>query len=324
MENRLSHLFRQKAELAAEAEKLAGKAYKYSKYGEPVPLEIEDQCRENNRRLEELVFEIQRELDEPGPSHFSRENTWLWGGPTPYWGGRAKPDCAMDGARWFGFQNVVYVYGPVDEEAIALHSNARRLLCQLSEVSRSPGASRGTDAETAERLSKLSLQYQNIEGGIIDDLVGHFGRDLSLEGLVEIRNALKSHNDRLMLYSVVYASELESPKIKEIEPYLDAVNLWLGYKYQLNEMDYAIEKCRLVFPGRKIMLGVFLFDYFATQAPNTVDFLSIQFAKAKNYLAQGKISDIVILGDREIKKVPEEAQFTRDFFQKEWTVSSGQ
>ena len=249
MENRLSQLFCKKAELAAVAEMLAGKAYKYSKFGQPVPVEIEEQCRENNRLLEKLVFEIQRELDKPGSAHFSRENTWLWGGPTPYWGGSTKPDCAMDGARWFGFQNVVYVYGPVDEEAIALHSSARRLLCQLSEVSRSPGASRGTDVETAERLSKLSLQYQNIEGGIIDDLVGHYGRDLSLEGIAEIRNALKSHNDRLKLYSVVYASELESPKVKEIEPYVDAVNLWLGYKYQLNEMDYAIEKCRLVFPG---------------------------------------------------------------------------
>ena len=319
MDNRLSSLFRQKAELAAEAEKLAGKAYKFSKYGELVPSEIEEQCRENNRRLEELVFEIQAELDKPGPAHFSRENTWLWGGPTPYWGGIAKPDCAMDGARWFGFQNVVYVYGPVDEEAIALHSCAQRLLCQLSEVSRSPGASRGIDAETAERLSKLSLQYQSIEGGIIDDLVGHFGRDLSLEGIAEIRNALKSHNAGLKLYSVVYASELESPKIREIEPYVDAVNLWLGYKYQLNEMDYAIEKCRLVFPGKKIMLGVFLFDYFATQAPNTVDFLSIQLEKARGYLAQGKISDIVILGDRDIEKVPDEARFTRDFFQREFS-----
>ncbi|MBO4511873.1 MAG: hypothetical protein J5746_03830 [Victivallales bacterium] len=317
----LSQLFCKKAELAAEAEKLAGKAYKYSKFGQPVPAEIEEQCRENNRLLEKLVFEIQRELDKPGSAHFSRENTWLWGGPTPYWGGSTKPDCAMDGARWFGFQNVVYVYGPVDEDAIALHSSARRLLCQLSEVSRSPGASRGTDAETAERLSKLSLQYQNIEGGIIDDLVGHYGRDLSLEGIAEIRNALKSHNDRLKLYSVVYASELESPKIKEIEPYVDAVNLWLGYKYQLNEMDYAIEKCRLVFPGKKIMLGVFLFDYFATQAPNTVDFLSFQLEKARAYLAQGKISDIVILGDREIENVPDEARFTRDFFQREFSFS---
>ena len=75
MANRLSQLFRQKAELAAEAEKLAGKAYKYSKYGEPVPPEIEEQCRKINRQLEELVFEIQGEMDKPGASHFTRENT---------------------------------------------------------------------------------------------------------------------------------------------------------------------------------------------------------------------------------------------------------
>ena len=68
------------------------------------------------------------------------------------------------------------------------------------------------------------------------------------------------------------------------------------------------------------MLGVFLFDYFATQAPNTVDFLSFQLEKARGYLAQGKISDIVILGDREIEKVPVEARFTRDFFQQDFAL----
>ena len=321
MEGRLAALFRQKAELAEKASHLASQAYKYGKPGEKVPAEIEAQCLDCNRRLEELIVEIQRELDGTGPAHFSRENTWLWGGPTPYWGGTLQPDCAMEGARWFGFDNVVYVYGPIDEEAIRLHQGARRLVCQLSEVSRSPGAARGTDAETAERLSSLSLKYPNIEGGIIDDLIGHFGRDLSLEALQCIHASLKSRNKALQLYSVVYASELESPAIREIEPFVDVVNLWLGYKQQLNEMDCAIEKCRLLFPGRRIMLGVFLFDYFATHSPNTSVFLEIQLRKARQYLRDGKISDIVILGDREIAKVPREAQFTRDFFQREFQAS---
>ncbi len=319
--NYLTRLFKEKEELAEIAGKAAGKAYKFSKYGQPVPEELVKQCLEYNTRLEELLVEIQREMDKPGPAHFSRENTWLWGGPTPYWGGMSEPDCAMKGAEWFGFDNVAYVYGPVDEEAIKLHKGAKRLLCQLSEVSRSPGAARGTDEETAERLSALSLKYPNIEGGIIDDLVGHLGRDVSMDTLKNIYSALKSHNDKLKLYSVVYAAEIESPKLKEVEPYIDAVNLWVGLKQQLNEMDYAVEKCRLVFPGRKIMLGIFLYDYFATQAPNTKAFLDIQLNRARTYLSQGKISDIVILGDREVIKTPEEAELTRQFFEKEFSFS---
>ena len=162
------------------------------------------------------------------------------------------------------------------------------------------------------------INVWNIKSGLYDGC-----GDEDINGSVDevIHDSLKSRNKALQLYSVVYASELESPAISEIEPFVDVVNLWLGHKQQLNEMDCAIEKCRLLFPGRRIMLGVFLFDYFATHSPNTSAFLEIQLRKARQYLRDGKISDIVILGDREIAKVPREAQFTRDFFQREFQAS---
>ena len=63
MESRLAALFRRKAELAENASRLAWQAYKYGKPGEKVPAEIEAQCLDCNRRLEELIVEIQRELE---------------------------------------------------------------------------------------------------------------------------------------------------------------------------------------------------------------------------------------------------------------------
>lgn len=273
-----------------------------------------------NKKLDQAIAETFALMDHKGPDHFSRENTWIWGGPTPYWGGSDEPDCAMKGAEFFGMDNVVYMYGPTDEEAIRIHKNAKKLLCQLSSISRSPGVVCGTDEETAELISKLSLKYPNIKGGMIDDLIGNFGRNISLKEVKKISAVLKKHNPDLKLYSVVYVGEMDSPFLELVEPYVDAINLWVGYKYQLPKLDLAIEKFRLAFPGKEIMLGIFIYDYFAAANVNGKQFLKIQLERARKYLADGKIHDLVILGDREINKCPEESAFVRDFLKKEFEM----
>jgi len=274
-----------------------------------------------NKSLDKAIAETFALMDQEGPEHFSRENTWIWGGPTPYWGGSDEPDCAMKGAEYFDLENVVYMYGPTDENAIRIHKNAKKLICQLSSISRSPGVVCGTDEENAELISKLSLKYPNIKGGMIDDLIGNFGRNISLKEVKKISEALKKHNPDLKLYSVVYVGEMDSPFLKLVEPYVDAINLWVGYKYQLPNLDLAIEKFRLAFPGKPIMLGIFIYDYFAAANPNGKKFLEIQLKRARKYLADGKIHDLVILGDREVKKCPEESAFVKEFLKKEFTAA---
>ena len=96
----------------------------------------------------------------------SNEKLWLWGGPTPEWGGSMQPDTLVQTAQYFNTQNGVYVYGRTSEEMIALHAGMKNLLAMVTSTCRAPGQQPETDAECAEKLSRLSLKYPNIRGGI--------------------------------------------------------------------------------------------------------------------------------------------------------------
>ena len=85
------------------------------------------------------------------------------------------------------------------------------------------------------------MKYPNIIGGIADDLVIYLGYNYSVKDVQAIRAALKKHNDKLDLYGVVYARELDHENIPRVAPCLDAVNLWLDRKSDLAEFDLILE-----------------------------------------------------------------------------------
>jgi len=276
-----------------------------------------------NEELDLVLLNIFKEQDAlSGPAHFNRENTWCWGGPTPRWGGTLDPETSVKGARWFDFDNVVYLHGPVNDHAMKIHSHCKKLICALSGIGRTSGAQPESDTETAENLSRLSLTYKNIKGGIIDDLIQNYGRQYSYRDIENIYNSLKKYNKDLDLYAVVYARELDLPSTKALAPLVDCVNLWFWLRADLVDMDLSIEKCHNVFPGRKIMMGVFMHDYGLGAIGNKPEIIEWQLKKARKHLACGKINDIVILGDREIVKYPDLAKSIRKFFKSEFQTKS--
>ena len=56
------------------------------------------------------------------------------------------------------------------------------------------------------------------------------------------------------------------------------------------------------------MMGVFMHDYGASDLGMPTEMLEFQLHKARKYLSEGKINDIVILGDREIAQWPANAK----------------
>ena len=273
----------------------------------------------SSREVDQILLDIFKEQEKcAGPEHFSKENTWCWGGPTPEWGGSMDPDSAVKGAKYFGLDNVVYLHGPVNGEAMKIHSKCKKLLCALSSIGRAPGAQPETDIETAENLSKFSLTYKNIKGGMIDDIVGSYGRRYSYRDIEAMSKALKKHNATLELYAVVYAHELDMEATKVFQQLIDCVNLWFWKKSDLVDMDLIVDKCYSVFPGKKIMMGIFMHDYGLSDLGNMPEVIEFQLKKARKLLAIGKINDIVILGDREIPKYPDSAKLIKTFFTSEF------
>ncbi|MBR2372920.1 MAG: hypothetical protein IKA87_01675 [Lentisphaeria bacterium] len=278
---------------------------------------------ETSQRAEEMLkryYELDLALK--GPEHFSKENVYVWGGPTPRWGGSMAKDASLKAKEYFGVDNVMYVYGPHNDEMFELHKPCRKLLCHLGRNCRTPGAQNTSDAEEAENLSKYSLKYPNIVGGVVDDMTGNYGKNYSLREYQAIYDGLHKHNPDLELFGVVYTWELDMKKeLMTVARCIDHVILWFWWKTDLMEMDLALEKCRALFPGKPIMLGIFMFDYGASCLPNSAATMHYHLEKARRHLAAGKIQEIVILGDREIEKCPEAAEYIRDYLKKEFEAS---
>lgn len=277
---------------------------------------VSDEVRKFNGTMAEL---FRRELALSGPEHFSRENVWVWGGPTPSWGGSMAKDAGLKAREYFGFDNVMYVYGALDREMVELHRECGKLICHLGSNCRTKGVRSIGDVEEAETLSSLSLEFPNLRGGVVDDMIANCGPNYSIREYRKIYDALHRHNPDLELYAVVYTYELDLPIAKRLSDCIDRVILWTWSAGDLIQLDMNLEKCRLLYPGKKIMMGVFMFDYGLTALPNQVAAMEFQLSRARRYLSEGKIQDIVILGDREIEKCPDAAEYIRKFFRDEFS-----
>lgn len=241
-------------------------------------------------------------------------NLWVWGGPTPYWGGSMADDTLVRGAKYYDAANGVYVYGPTNDKLMKIHSGFKKLLCQINANCRTPGAQEGsTDEENAERLSRLSLEYPNVVGAMCDDVTTNFTKVVLPEPFEARYRGLKKYNDKLKMYGVVYVHELESKDFSLIQPYMDVVTLWFWNLDELLEYDKALELCQKKFPGKKVLQGVFLHEYGIYDGGNPPQLLIHQLNKVREYMGKGVVEGAVILGDREIKKWPRSAAAVRDY-----------
>jgi len=291
------------------------------KFATPEYLEMAGKANRESETLLKTWFDA--DLNRKGPEHFSKENVFVWGGPTPSWGGSMAKDASLKAKEYFDLDNVMYVYGPLNDEMLSLHKGCRKVICHLGRNCRTAGAAMDSDVEEAETLSRMSLTYPNIVGGVVDDMSGNYGKNYSRREYMAIHDALHKHNPSLELYGVVYAHELELMK-KEVEAVsgcIDHVILWFWKKTDLMEYDLALERCRALFPGKPIMLGIFMFDYALSCLPNSAETMYYHLEKARRSLAEGKVQDMVILGDREIEKCPEAADFIRKYLKEEFSRS---
>ena len=273
--------------------------------------------QEANDKLNETILKILADRPHADRSQLPKltgENLWVWGGPTPFWGGTMAEDCSVKGADYFGADNVVYVYGPTNDKMLGMHSKYQRVLCQVNATCRTPGAQEGSsDEENAERLSLLSLKYPNICGAMCDDVTTMFERVVLPDTFEARYRGLKKHNPNLKMYGVAYVHELYQKDFRLILPYTDVVNLWFWFREDILEYDRHIAKCQEAFPGKPIIQGIFLQDYGRTCLGNPPEILCYQLDKVREYMAKGIVQGAIILGDREIKKWPESAEAVKNY-----------
>jgi len=239
------------------------------------------------------------------------DRVWVWGGPTAQWGGSMDDDCLAKGAGFFGARNVLYVYGQHNDTMLSVLEPFDRVVCQIGSNCRNPEAIHGDTVAEAEQLSALSLRYPNVVGAVIDDF-DTGGEDFSATKMRSLQQALRSRNASLKLHVVTYV-ERSHAGYEDVLPYIDTVTMWVWEQSNIARIDASLQTIRDEFPGKPIYMGVFLHDYGETKAAMPVERLQFQLDKARTFLAEDLLQGVIILGDREIAKHPEQAAFVRDY-----------
>ena len=270
-----------------------------------------------SEEVDRLLIEAIRQVEDPADAALkvSRDKAWVWGGPTPFWFGSLADDTLPVGADYFQARNVVYVGGPVEEKYLAPLARFDKVMVQMTNTCRAPQFQHESDVQCAETVSRLSLQYPNIVGGMMDDVTstGHNTEKVLREEVFRpLAASARRHNPDLKVAAVVYARELDEFDFTAARPFLDRIVLWFWCKNELLDLDERLQKCREVFPGKELMMGIFIHDYGCADLGNPPECLRFQMKKAARYIQQGLLDGIVILGDREIRKWPESAQAVKD------------
>jgi len=252
---------------------------------------------------------------------------WVWEGvafdpgvqPTIYGVG--------EGARYFGLKRACFMFHRTNEVALQKLRSLDQVVCDITKwefremrseegrvgFTHSLSGDPSVTLSEAENLSRLSRDFPNVAGAIIDDFGGLIkNRGYSPQRLAQIHSALKRDNDNLNLWTVVYAHELDPQFWAPYLPHLDVANLWVWKAEDLPHLDEYLDGCAGIFLGKPIILGCYLRDY-PTLSPVPLELLRFEFERIAAYLEQGRIAGFSILAACLIDQHPEQAAWVRDF-----------
>jgi len=259
-----------------------------------------------------------------------REAGWVWEGqgfdpdvpPSIYGVG--------EGATYFGLDRCNLMFHPNDEITLGKLADKREIVTDISkwkfvEIPRQDGVAGGvgfrnwrdSDPNTAraeaENLSRLSLQFPNLVGAMIDDTTGMLEYDdYDGDAPAAVRAALHSANADLKLWIVVYCQQLVEDYWEPFAEAIDVVHLWVGDPWKLVNLEEYVDTCGEVFPGKEIIVGSYLRDYSRKQEVPT-ECVAQQYEIMYRLWEQERIAGYSILGACLIDRHPDQAEFIRNF-----------
>jgi len=273
----------------------------------------------------------------PGPRKLA-EAGWIWEGQGLVGGVDPSIFGVGEGAEYFGLKKVCYMFHPNDKLAMEKLSHFDEVVCDIAkwkfrrcqrETTQSiegggapeivPAVRMYRDGKVvtmrqeAEAVSRLSLTYRNVTGAIDDELFGHVKREGITPGQYRtVYQSLKRSNPRLRLWGVLFDFELDNKEVTGYIPYMDLINIWIWNSKDFSSLDRHLERCRELFPGKPLVLGCYLRDFFV-QRPMPLDILKFQWEQILKHVANGTIDGYSILAACLIDGQPEQARWVRDF-----------
>ncbi len=146
-----------------------------------------------------------------------------------------------------------------------------------------------------ELVGKLVRRHPAIEGVLLDDMssVG-ISHGFKPEHVRRIRELLNEKCPQVRIWGVLYTMNLDRPGVEAIVRETDVINLWVWHARDLVNLEQYVTQCEQTFPGKPIVLGLYLRDYGEGE-PMTVEKMKLQCETARKLAHQGRIKGIVFL-----------------------------
>lgn len=146
-----------------------------------------------------------------------------------------------------------------------------------------------------EQIQKLSEKYHQIEGVMLDDMSSHgITNGFTPEQLRQLRGLLDENCPQVKIWGVLYTMNFKKPELVPLFKETDVINLWVWHARDLVNMEEYITQCEKTFPGKPIVLGLYMYDY-GIRRRMTKKNMMLQCEAARKLAHQGRIKGIVFL-----------------------------
>ena len=214
----------------------------------------------------------------------------------------------VEAADFMGIENIImvsYAGKPVPPFAPIQEGYAKFKRVVWSVIGDSSCKYDNPEAYVDEVIS-LKRKYPNVSGGIMDDFF-HEERSFDLDAI-----ARKMRAAALPLWVVVYDFQLCRQDVLEKLPLCDVITFWTWDVKNLASMEQNLTNLRRMFPEKKIAAGCYLWN-FGGDAPLTLRHMEYQCGAALDFLKNGTVDDIIILGSPLIGMKLPSIEWTRNW-----------
>jgi hypothetical protein len=150
--------------------------------------------------------------------------------------------------------------------------------------------------QRAAQVRTLVDQYPQIEGLLLDDMsTVAIDAGFKPEHIRQIRGLLDGKYAAVKIWGVLYTMSFERPGIDRYVDELDVINLWTWDAKDIVDLDKNVAHCEKTYPGKPIMLGLYLWDYGGADRRMPMDLLRQQCETALRLAHAGRIQGIVFL-----------------------------
>ncbi|MBN2292556.1 MAG: DUF1080 domain-containing protein, partial [Pirellulales bacterium] len=164
-----------------------------------------------------------------------------------------------------------------------------------------------------ERVAGLVKKYPAVEAVLLDDMssVG-INHGFEPEHVKQIRKQLDKACPQVKIWGVLYSMNFNRDGVVPIVNETDVINLWVWHARDLPNLEKYVAHCEKTFPGKPIVLGLYLRDY-GTNKRMTKENMEMQCETARKLAHAGRIKGVVFLT---IDNDPEIAAWTADWIRR--------